>query len=153
VHEPSGIIEGGERKVLRLQPPDVAEHLGLGVVRVEDGMLEERRGARVAVVRIFHVGAFAEDGVGFIEKEDRVAGFGAIEHRSKILFGLADIARNDRVEIDLEEPHETVEIREVGRFVERDEESLRIDLAKIQAAFVRRVKVFAGARRALASGR
>ena len=37
---------GGERKVLRLEPADVAQHLRLGVVRVEDRMREKRRSAR-----------------------------------------------------------------------------------------------------------
>ena len=43
VHEPSGIIECVEREVARLEPADVAQHLGLGVVRVEDRV---RRGTR-----------------------------------------------------------------------------------------------------------
>src|SRR5690606_7722162 len=35
----------GEREVARFEPLDVAEHLGLGVVAVEDGVLEEFAGA------------------------------------------------------------------------------------------------------------
>jgi hypothetical protein len=36
---------GRERQVARFEPLDVAEHFGLGMVTVEDGVLEERRGA------------------------------------------------------------------------------------------------------------
>ena len=44
---------GRERKVARFEPLDVAEHLGLAVVAVEDGVLEERRSA-AAIIRKFN---------------------------------------------------------------------------------------------------
>ena len=55
VHEPSGIIDVGERQVARLQALDVAQHLRFGVIAVEDrvgevgaGAAERRRDRRLA---------------------------------------------------------------------------------------------------------
>ena len=44
VHEPSGIIEWVSDRSRALQPPDVAQHLRLGVVAVEDRMGQEVAG-------------------------------------------------------------------------------------------------------------
>ena len=45
----------------------------------------------VAIVRVLHVGALAEQRVGFVEEQDRARRFGILEHLPEMLLRLADV--------------------------------------------------------------
>ena len=53
-------------------------------------------------MRVFDFGAFAEEGVGLVEKEDCVRGLGFFKDAAQILFRLADVCADDGREINLE---------------------------------------------------
>ena len=57
----------------------------------------------VAIVRVLHFGAFAEERVGFVEEEDDVAGFGGVEQPAQIFLRLADVFVDHLREVDAEE--------------------------------------------------
>jgi hypothetical protein len=54
----------------------------------------------VTIVAIMHLGAFAKEGIGFVEKEDCTTSFRRIEDASQILLRLANIYRDDGAQID-----------------------------------------------------
>ena len=56
----------------------------------------------VTVVAVFHFAALAEKRVGFVEKQNRAAFLGGVEHAPQILFRLADVFAHHRAEIDPE---------------------------------------------------
>jgi hypothetical protein len=49
----------------------------------------------VAVVRIAHVGAFAEERLGFVELQCRTGLFGARQHRAEVLLRFPDVLADD----------------------------------------------------------
>ena len=57
----------------------------------------------VAVVRVLHLGALAEERVGLVEEEDRVRALGGAEHAVEVLLGLADVLRDHGGEVEAEE--------------------------------------------------
>jgi len=54
----------------------------------------------IAVVAIFHVSAFAKKSTRFIKKQDRMTILRRIESTAEILLGLANIFRDDSIQID-----------------------------------------------------
>ena len=58
------------------------------------------RRIREAVVRILHLGALAEQGVGLIEKKDGRCPSGILEHAVEVLFRLANGLADDLGEVD-----------------------------------------------------
>jgi hypothetical protein len=54
----------------------------------------------VTIVAIMHLGAFAKEGISFVEKEDCTTSFRRIEDASQILLRLANIYRDDGAQID-----------------------------------------------------
>ena len=58
---------------------------------------------RVAVVRVAHFGAFAEQRVRFVEEQNRVGAFRRGEDAIEILLGLANVLADDTREIDFVE--------------------------------------------------
>ena len=60
---------------------------------------------RIAVVRIVHLAAFAEQGVGLVEEQDRFGAGDFSEDPIEVLLGFADVSRNDRREIDSKNRH------------------------------------------------
>src|SRR6266581_5616570 len=54
----------------------------------------------VTVVAIMHIGAFAKEGIRFVEKEDRTTAIRRIEDAPQILLRLANIFRDDGAQID-----------------------------------------------------
>ena len=55
---------------------------------------------RVAVVRVAHLGALAEQRVGLVEEQDAVDLVGLGEDLVEVLLGLADVLVDDRGEVD-----------------------------------------------------
>jgi len=54
----------------------------------------------VMIVAILHLGAFAKEGIRFIEKEDCTTAIRRIEDAPQILLRLANIFRHDGAQID-----------------------------------------------------
>ena len=54
----------------------------------------------IAVVPIFHVSAFAKKSIRLIKKHDRVTILRRIENTADIFLGLANVFRDDRIQID-----------------------------------------------------
>ena len=54
----------------------------------------------VAIVAVPHFAAFAEERVGFVEKQDRAAVLRRVEHPAQVLFGFADVLAHHRGQID-----------------------------------------------------
>src|SRR4029453_17973804 len=54
----------------------------------------------IAVVAIFHVNAFAKKSIRLIKKKDRMTILRRIENTAEILLGLANIFRDDGIQID-----------------------------------------------------
>ena len=54
----------------------------------------------MAVVAIFHVSAFAKKSIRLIKKQDRMTILRRIENTAEILLGLANIFRDDGIQID-----------------------------------------------------
>src|SRR5690606_41954455 len=55
---------------------------------------------RVAIVRVAHLRALAEERVGLVEEEQPILVLGAGEHAREVLLGFADELRDDEREID-----------------------------------------------------
>ena len=53
----------------------------------------------ITVVRVLDRGAFADEGVGFVEKENCFGTFRGIEYFAQIFFGFADVFVDDSGEI------------------------------------------------------
>ena len=54
----------------------------------------------VTVVAVRHLAAFAEQGVGFVEQQDRAALLGRVEDPPQVLLGLADVLADHATQID-----------------------------------------------------
>jgi hypothetical protein len=54
----------------------------------------------IAVVAIFHVSAFAKKSIRLIKKQDRMTIPRGIENTAEILLGLANMFRDDGIQID-----------------------------------------------------
>src|SRR6267143_512862 len=54
----------------------------------------------IAVVAIFRVSAFAKESISLIKKHDRVTILRRIENTADIFLGLANVFRDDRIQID-----------------------------------------------------
>ena len=54
----------------------------------------------ITIVAVFHLAPFAEERVGFVEKQDRATFLGGIEQTAQIFLRLADVLAHDRAEID-----------------------------------------------------
>jgi len=52
-------------------------------------------------VGILDLGAFAEEGIGFVEEEDGVAGLGGAKNGAEVFLGLPDVLADHVREIDL----------------------------------------------------
>ena len=53
-----------------------------------------------AVVAIFHISAFAKECIRLIKKQDRMTILRRLENTAEILLGLANIFRDDGIQID-----------------------------------------------------
>jgi hypothetical protein len=51
-------------------------------------------------VAIFHVSAFAKECISLIKKQDRMTIIGRLENTAEIRLGLANIFRDDGIQID-----------------------------------------------------
>ena len=56
----------------------------------------------ITIVAVFHLAPFAEERVGFVEKQDRATFLGGVEHAAQIFLRLADVLAHNRAEIDPE---------------------------------------------------
>ena len=56
---------------------------------------------RVAVVRVLHFGALAEERIRFVEEQNRLARIRLVEDLAEVLLGLADVLADDLRQIDL----------------------------------------------------
>ena len=54
----------------------------------------------VTLARTLYLGSFAKQGIGLIEKQDGITGFGSAEDLAQVLFGLADVFAHDRGQVD-----------------------------------------------------
>ena len=55
---------------------------------------------RKAVMCVVHVGVLPEECIGLVEEQYRAGALGEVEDPIEVLLGLADVARDDRREID-----------------------------------------------------